>query len=84
MACYWYWSCGDDQNCCCQSKKKAYTRKDVVLAAANKDGGAHVDNPDAKLKALQEGFWIRTVTHADGTKKTGQGNRMKAQARPRS
>jgi len=50
--------------------KKAYTRKDVVLAAANKDGGAHVDNPDAKLQALQEGFWIRTVTHADGTKKT--------------
>jgi len=50
--------------------KKAYTRKDVVLAAANKDGGAHVDNPDAKLQALQEGFWIRTVTHADSTKKT--------------
>lgn len=50
--------------------KKTYTRKDVVLAAANKDGGAHVDNPDAKLQALQEGFWIRTVTHADGTKKT--------------
>jgi hypothetical protein len=50
--------------------KKAYTRKDVVLAAANKDGGAHVDNPDVKLQALQEGFWIRTVTHADGTKKT--------------
>ncbi len=39
--------------------KKAYTRKDVVLSAANKDGGAHVDNPDAKLLALQEGFWIR-------------------------
>jgi hypothetical protein len=50
--------------------KKAYTRKDVVLSAANKDGGAHVDNPDAKLLALQEGFWIRTVTHADGTKRT--------------
>jgi hypothetical protein len=50
--------------------KKAYTRKDVVLSAANKDGGAHVANPDAKLKALQEGFWIRTVTHADGTTRT--------------
>jgi hypothetical protein len=47
--------------------KKAYTRKDIVLSAANKDGGAHVDNPDANLQALQEGFWIRTVTHADGT-----------------
>ncbi len=50
--------------------KKAYTRKDVVLSAANKDGGAHVDKPDANLQALQEGFWIRTVTHADGTKRT--------------
>ncbi|WP_175543808.1 hypothetical protein [Atopomonas hussainii] len=50
--------------------KKAYTRKDVVLAAANKDGGAHVDNPDAKLQALQEGFWIRAATHTDGTKQT--------------
>ena len=52
------------------SDKTAYTRKDVVLSAANKDGGAHIDNPDAKLQALQEGFWIRTVTHADGTKRT--------------
>ena len=50
--------------------KKAYTRKDVVLSTANKDGGAHVDKPDANLQALQEGFWIRTVTHADGTKRT--------------
>ncbi len=50
--------------------KTAYTRKDVVLSAANKDGGAHIDNPDAKLRAFQEGFWIRTVTHADGTKRT--------------
>lgn len=49
--------------------KTAYTRKDVVLSAANKDGGAHVDNPDAKLQALQEGFWIRIVTHSDGTQK---------------
>jgi hypothetical protein len=50
--------------------KTVYTRKDVVLSAANKDGGAHVDNPDAKLQALQAGFWIRTMTHADGTKRT--------------
>ena len=49
--------------------KTAYTRKDVVLSAANKDGGAHIDTPDAKLQALQEGFWIRTDTHADGTKR---------------
>ena len=49
--------------------KTVYTRKDVVLSAANKDGGAHVDTPDAKLQALQDGFWIRTETYADGTKK---------------
>ena len=33
--------------------KVVYTRKDVVLSAANKDGGAHVDEPDEKLQALQ-------------------------------
>lgn len=42
----------------------------MVLSAANKDGGAHVDTPDAKLQALQEGFWIMMETHADGTKRT--------------
>lgn len=47
-----------------------YTRKDVVLSAANKDGGAHVDAPDASLQALQEGFWSRTETNADGMKTT--------------
>lgn len=50
--------------------KVTYTRKDVVLSAANKDGGAHVDAPDVKLQALQEAFWIRTETNADGTKTT--------------
>jgi len=38
--------------------KKVYTRRQVVLSAANKDGGAHVDTPDAELQALQEGFWV--------------------------
>lgn len=47
-----------------------YTRQDVVLSAANKDGGAHVDAPNAKLKALQEGFWNLTLTNTDGTKTT--------------
>ena len=47
-----------------------YTRKDVVLSAANKDGGAHVDAPDEKLQAFQEGFWIKTQTNPDGTKTT--------------
>lgn len=50
--------------------KVTYSRRDVVLAAANKDGGAHVDTPDAKLLALHEGFWMRTSTAADGTPST--------------
>lgn len=43
-----------------------YARKDIVLSAANKDGGAHVDAPDAKLQAFQESFWTRTEITADG------------------
>ena len=46
--------------------KVVYTRKDVVLSAANKDGGAHVDEPDEKLQALQTAFWTKTQTNADG------------------
>jgi len=47
-----------------------YTRKDVVLSAANKDGGAYVDAPDASLQAFQEGFWSRTETNADDLRTT--------------
>jgi hypothetical protein len=47
-----------------------YTRKDVVLSAANKDGGAHVGVPDSKLRALQSGLWMKTVTKVDGTAMT--------------
>lgn len=50
--------------------RKPSREKDLVLSAANKNGGAHVDKPDAKLQALQEGFWIKTVTHTDGTRRT--------------
>lgn len=50
--------------------QKFYSRKDVVLAAANKDGGAHVADPDSNLAALIEGFWLQTTTLADGTKLT--------------
>ena len=46
--------------------KVMYTRKDVVLSAANKDGGAHVDEPDEKLQALQTAFWTKSQTNADG------------------
>lgn len=45
-----------------------YTREQVALAAAHKDGGAHVDEPDADLKAFREPFWQKTTTHPDGTK----------------
>lgn len=44
-----------------------YTRAQVALAAANKDGGAHVDEANAVLKALKESIWIKTTTTADGT-----------------
>lgn len=43
-----------------------YSREDVVLTAAHKDGGAHVDEPDASLKALREGFWMKVQKNADG------------------
>ncbi|MDH2917232.1 MAG: hypothetical protein PXX77_10205 [Gallionella sp.] len=58
-----------DQPVFCRDKVM-YTRKDIVLAAANKDGGAHVDAPDENLLALQEGFWNKTTTNADGIKTT--------------
>lgn len=39
------------------------SRKDVALAAANQDGGAHVDsNPDAKTRDLKEGIGTFTKT----------------------
>jgi hypothetical protein len=38
------------------------TRKDIILGAANQDGGAHVDaNPNAKTKELIEGIGTLTV-----------------------
>ncbi|WP_212745127.1 hypothetical protein [Hydrogenophaga sp. 2FB] len=43
-------------------------RRDVILAAANKDGGAHVDSPDVNLDALNEGFWLTTKIAEDGEK----------------
>ncbi len=46
---------------------KQYSRRDIVLATVNKDGGAHVDAPDTDLKAFQESFWFMTETNADGT-----------------
>lgn len=48
-----------------------YTRKDIVQVAANKDGGAHVDDGDAKLLRLKTGFWHKTTARPDGTQVTG-------------
>ena len=42
------------------------SRRQIVLAAAHKDGGAHVDELDDDLRAVKEGFWIRTQTRPDG------------------
>ena len=33
------------------------TRKQIVLAAANKDGGAHIDEYPQKYEQLDHGFW---------------------------
>jgi hypothetical protein len=43
------------------------SRKQIVLAAVNKDGGAHVDEPDVDLLAVQEGFWIQAQIMPDDT-----------------
>ena len=43
-----------------------FRRCDVVLAAANKDGGAHVDMPDRRLKAFMAANWIKTETTSSG------------------
>jgi hypothetical protein len=43
-----------------------FNRKDVVLAAANKDGGAHVSEPDTNLNALKEPVWTKREISADG------------------
>lgn len=47
------------------------SRKQIVLAAANKDGGAHVGEPDDDLRAGQEGFWISTRVQHDGRTVSG-------------
>jgi len=49
---------------------KSYTREDIVLLAANKDGGAHIHKrPDGELQVLQESFWEKVVTYPDGMKR---------------
>ncbi|MCL4548203.1 MAG: hypothetical protein M1495_06515 [Bacteroidetes bacterium] len=48
----------------------SFSRKDIVLSAANQDGGAHVDdNPSKKTKELKEGVGTLTIT-IDGNSKT--------------
>jgi len=44
------------------SQNTRATRKDIVLGAANQDGGAHVDaNPNAKIRELKEGVGTFTL-----------------------
>ena len=44
-----------------------YSRRDVVLSAANQDGGAHVDpRPSEKTKGLRSGVGTLTTTTIDG------------------
>jgi len=46
--------------------ERVITRGQLVLAAAHKDGGAHVDEADDDLRAIQVGFWIQTQVGANG------------------
>ena len=44
-----------------------YSRRDIVLSAANQDGGAHVDpNPSEETTNLQLGIGTLTTTSAEG------------------
>lgn len=43
-----------------------YSREHVILTAAHKDGGAHVDKPNKRLKELREGFWMKVHKNAAG------------------
>jgi hypothetical protein len=43
-----------------------YSRADVFLTAAHLDGGAHVSEPDAALKALRDSFWRKVTRDANG------------------
>jgi hypothetical protein len=48
------------------SADEPYSRRDVVLASAHMDGGAHVAEPDSDLKALREGFWVKVTKDSNG------------------
>lgn len=38
---------------------KCFTRKQIIVWAANKDGASHVDKYPGKYKELDEGFWMQ-------------------------
>lgn len=47
-----------------------FSRKNIILSASNKDGGAHVDaNPDNKTSELIKGVGTLTTTHRGFVKK---------------
>ena len=42
----------------------SFSRKDIILATANQDGGAHVDpSPTAKTAELREGVGSMTINN---------------------
>jgi hypothetical protein len=48
----------------------SYSRKNIILSAANQDGGAHVDsNPDSKTTQLKDGV-LRFDVNINGVKQT--------------
>lgn len=49
-------------------KQKTFTRRQIVLVAANKDGGAHTEDvAHADVDILREGFWQEIFKKTDGT-----------------
>ncbi len=51
-------------------QKEAFSRRDIILSAANQDGGAHVDaNPNKKTRELKQGVGIFS-TSQEGVEKS--------------
>jgi hypothetical protein len=61
----WWWN---RQPVIVDSKRQMFTRKDLVLAAANKDGGAHVDHQ------LDDAYAARTRFNSAGWSKIQNGH----------
>jgi hypothetical protein len=50
--------------------RQRYSRKDIILSAANQDGGAHADpNPNQKTEGLRESVGTLTTITPQGTRR---------------